>query len=149
MYKLTSVEGLFVGFGISINYKKLSEILEKIYPDDIVVCNSSEDSNISDSDEDWCEKVQLMESTLQKFPIQMGMRMPLDIIMYPHTHELYKKEEVAVGFFEHLTEDSGNKETEFILRNLFMQTKTPPAFKKMFGEKTKFMLFMDGCHCCS
>lgn len=82
-----SVEGLFVGFGISINYKKLFEILEKIYPDDIKVYDSEE----SDSDEDWCEKVQLMESTLQKFPIQMGMLVPLDIIMYPHTHELYKK----------------------------------------------------------
>lgn len=146
-----SIEGLFVGFGISINYKKLSEILEKIFPDDIEVYNSSGDSNGSASidDEDWDEKVQLMESTLQKFPIQMGMLMPLDIIMYSHTHESYKKGEVAVGFFEHLTEDSGNKETEFILRNLFSQTKTPPAFKKMFGEKPKFMLFMDGCHCCS
>ena len=142
-YSMT-ITGLFVGFGISINYKILSEILKKVFPENIT---DDEDSN-EYSDEDWNEKVRIMESRLMRYPIQMGMSVPLCIIMYPHTYESYKKEEVAVGFFEYLDGSSGNKETEFVLRNLLNQSN-PPAFKKMLGENPKFMVIHDGCGCCS
>lgn len=157
-----SFDEYYIGYGIKIHYMELYNILKNndVLDEKLIKelnkkikefkknkqanYDDSEDDSYADDEYDLAESLfcQILER-LKKYPID---ELPgLDIVNLGHNDPEEDSDfKCAIGFFT--TVDTREKLMKFstIEENLDVN-----AFKKLFGEKPKYMTIEQKCRCCS
>ncbi|XWV25944.1 putative orfan [Tupanvirus soda lake] len=90
-----------------------------------------------------------IDQYLNKYPIIMSNNKDIvKMISYPHSHNEYKKNIVAIGIFVHVGQFNSD-DTESKLQKIMCDGILKKKFKNKFGKVPKFMTIANDCNCCS